>query len=123
MRIKESHRPVTKYPIKNIMRKNRFIMTKEEYESCCKIARGYRAYRLRKDIDLLIQQRQKTSYSFRIRENDSVNIGNNTDIKFKINSFKEQRKSTDSINVESTNQTTEQVSLLDGQLGPKYPIV
>ena len=54
MRFKESHRPVTKYPIKNIMRKNRFIMTKEEYEACCKIARGYRAYRFRKDIDLII---------------------------------------------------------------------
>jgi hypothetical protein len=37
-------------PMTNVIRKNRLICTKVEYEACSTIARNFKAYKFRKDV-------------------------------------------------------------------------
>jgi len=64
--LKDRHRPVSTYRISGVVRKNKFLLTKAEYDACCVIGRYYKAYKLRRAVRALAKQRraqrQRNSY-------------------------------------------------------------
>ena len=75
---KQLERQSKQMTISNLVRKNRLICTRQEYESCVIIARSFKAYKLRKSIKAKIEKRkQYQQYKKTVRRlnNRSVSTG------------------------------------------------
>lgn len=66
--MKERHaRPIAKYNISTVARKNRYLITKQEYLAICTIARAYKAYRLRKQVSLMVNNRRRKALRMQLQ--------------------------------------------------------
>ena len=83
--LRNRHRPTVKYNVNNIIRKNKFLLTKDvnieinsvtqEYDACMTIARYYRAYKIKKNVkELAMMKRKIDSFAQEINSNKTISM-------------------------------------------------